>query len=277
MGDPSPVVWGAVRRELTSLGRAAGPVLRRAAQGPDPRARARARQFSLGLAREAAARRLCGYVHQGRIDLERALLLLSHLDDPQADLRPYVLALDAMAAEVSGRIESCPPGPERGLLLADYLGQELGYDGARDDYHHPHNIHLHRAVARKRGIPLTLTAIYLLVARRAGIEAAAVALPGHVVLRISGPGKSLLLDPFDGGSVLSERDCLRYLAESRLSFNPRWLDDATDATLFERQLRNLCVSYRRRRLARELSLVGRILTALRSGQPPRPADAMVSA
>ena len=277
MGDPSPVVWRAVRRELTSLGRAAGPVLRRAARGPDPRTRGRARDFLLGQAREQATRRLCGYARRGEIQLESALLLLSRLDDPGADLRPYVLALDALAAEVAGRVESRPPGADRGLVLAEYLGEELGYSGIEDDYHHPDNIYLHRALTRKRGIPLTLTAIYLLVARRAGIDAAAVALPGHVVLRLSGPGKSLLLDPFDGGSLLSERDCLRYLAESRLSFDPRWLDDASDATLFERQLRNLCVSYRRRQLGRELALVGRVLTALQAGRRPRPANAMVSA
>ena len=231
----------------------------------------------LGQAREAATRRLCGYAQQGQIDLERAMLLLSHLDDPRADLRPQVLALDAMAAEVSSRIEAWPPGPQRGLVLAEYLGEELGYGGVEDDYHHPDNLFLHRVISRKSGIPLSLTAIYLAVARRAGIRAAAVALPGHVILRIYGPGQSLLLDPFDGGAILSERDCLRYLAESRLSFNPRWLDDATDAALFERQLRNLCVAYRRRHLGRELALVGRILTALQSGQRATPERATVTA
>lgn len=277
MGDPSPVVWRAVRRELTGLGRAAGPALRRAARASDPRTRGRARRVLLGQAREGATRRLCGYAQRGEIDLERALLLLCHLDDPRADLRPCVLALDAMGAEVSNRIEACPPGPQRGLVLAEYLGEELGYTGSEEDYHHPDHIHLHRTLSRKCGIPLTLTAIYLFVARRAGIRATAVALPGHVILRVSGPGQSLLLDPFDNGAILSERDCLRYLAEHRLAFNPRWLDDASDELLFERQLRNLCVSYRRRRLGRELALAGRVLEALHAATSPESAGTAVNA
>ena len=162
-------------------------------------------------------------------------------------------------------------------MLCEYLGGELGYGGAEDDYHHPDNVHLQHVIRRKRGIPLTLTAIYLLVARRAGLRAAAVALPGHVVLRLRGPGKSLLVDPFDGGSVLSERDCLRYLAESRLTFDPRWLDDASDAKLFERQLRNLCVGYRRLGRGRELAQAGRVLAALRAGREAQPEGEMVSA
>jgi len=277
MGDPSPTVWREVRRELGALGKRVLPLLRRAAAGGDPQARARARGLLLRRGRELATRRLCGYAHRGRIDLESALWLLARLDEPGGDLRPYALALDAMAAEVAGRVESLPPGHGRGLALAEYLGDELGYSGATSDYHHPRHIHLHHVIARKRGIPLTLVAIYLLVARRAGIQASAVALPGHVVLRVFGPGKSVLLDPFDGGKVLQERDCLRYLAECGLSFHARWLDDAGDSALFERQMRNLCVGYRRRRLEHELALIGRALTALQSRPQPEPAGSMVSA
>lgn len=277
MGDPSPAVWRAVRREVSGLGKAAEPLLRRAERDADPRARGRARQIRLGRGRERATRRLCAYAHRGRIDLESGLMLLARLEEPGVDLRPHVLALDAMAAEVVNRIESRRPGPDRGLVLAEYLGEHLGYTGAEDDYHHPDHIHLQHVISRKRGIPLTLTAIYLLVARRAGVRAAAIALPGHVVLRLHGPGKSVLIDPFDGGAILSERDCLRYLAESRLAFNPRWLDDVSDATLFERQLRNLCVSYRRRERGRELALIGRVLFALRAGREAQPESAMVSA
>ena len=265
LDDPSPRVWRTIRRELRGRGSRARPGLRRAVTSGVPRSRARARRLLLDLDREAVSRRLCGYALRAEVDLERALLLLSRFEEPGLDLRPCVLALDAMAAEVLRRIERLPPGSERALVLVDYLGRELGYRGDEGDYHHPDNVYLHRAIVRRRGLPLTLAAIHLFVARRAGLRAALVGLPGHVVLRLRGDDRNVLVDPFGGGAEITERECLGYLAQRRRDFAPAWLDDASAASMFERQLRNLCVSYRRRGLACEVRLLGRVLHALGRG------------
>ena len=262
--DESPVVWRTVRKELDRCGEGSVPILRQVLRDGGPRARARARLVLLGLGRERVARRLVGFSCQGATDLERGLLLLSRLEEPDLDLRPFVLALDAMAAEVGRRIEGRPPGVERCLELCRYLGDELGYLGDEEDYHHPDNIYLHRTIVRKRGMPLTLTALYLFVARRAGIPAAPVALPGHVVLRMHATERPVLVDPFRGGVEISERECLQYLADHGLPFLPNWFADATDRALFERHCRNLRASYEPRGLHREVRLLDRVLHVLGS-------------
>jgi len=167
-----------------------------------------------------------------------------------------------MAAEVLRRIERTPPGEARCRRLVDYLATELGYQGDESDYHHPDNVYLHRAIVRKRGLPLTLAAIYAAVARRAGMRAALVGLPGHVVLRIYEGTRSVLVDPFHRGAALSQRDCMKYLADYGLPFNPRWFDDADDASMLRRQVANLANSLRRRGLGREVELLARVARAL---------------
>lgn len=261
-GDPSPTVWRGVRRGLDELGREALPALRRLARRGTAAERGRARLLLLRRARERVARRLVRFAAGGAVDLERGLLLLSRFEDPRFDARPTIAALDAFAAELARRLETRRPGLDSGLELARYLGTELGFDGDREDYHHPDNIYLHRALVRRRGLPLTLTALYLCVARRAGIQAAPVALPGHVVLRLHGHQKHALLDPFHAGRRISERDCLGYLARNGLPFRPEWFADASDAELFERQVRNLRASYEPRGLARELELLDLVLEAV---------------
>jgi regulator of sirC expression with transglutaminase-like and TPR domain len=261
LDDPSPTVWRGVRRQLEALGGAARPALRAAARGPSARARARARLLLLHEARHKVARRLARYLTRSTLDLERGLLLLSRFEDPRLDLRPTLAALDALGAEVAGRVEDLPPGLERGLELARYLGSEVGLDGDREDYHHPDNVFLHRAVQRGRGLPLTLTAVYLLVARRAGVSAAAVPLPGHVLLRLHGTGRHVLVDPFRAGARVGERDCLAYLARRGLPFRPQWFADATDDALLERQVRNLRSSFLQRGLGREVGQLELVLGA----------------
>ena len=217
-----------------------------------------------------------------RLELESALFLLARIEQPDLDARPYRRAMDAMASEVRRRAEKEPPGLGRPLCLAQYLGQELGYAGSQEDYHHPDRIHLHRVIETKLGMPLALSALYLFVARRAGLRAGIVPLPGHVMLRLyaagdSGPAagagkdRSLLVDPFHRGALRTRRECQQYLSQHGLASEPSWFRDAEDDALFLRHVRNLHHSARRRglgSLARELERVARALVRARGGRVP---------
>lgn len=261
LDDESPAVEASVRRELARLAPRSLSALRAAASNDNPRLRSRARKLLLELERETVARRLLRFGLHPELDLERGLCLLSRFAEPRLDLRPTLSKLDAFAAELQRRIGNARPTASHARILIDYLSREIGLCGDESDYHHPDNIYLHRALERRRGMPLTLAAIYILVARRLGIRAAGVALPGHVVLRIHDRQRRLLVDPFHEGKLLSERDCLQYLAEHHLPFHPRWFDDSTDATLWVRHLRNLQASYRARGLVREVELLASVVAA----------------
>jgi regulator of sirC expression with transglutaminase-like and TPR domain len=243
LGDESPAVLGPVRASLLAAGRAARPALERAARGSHARRRGRARTILRTLERQQVLRRLAGAALRPDIDLERGLFLMSRLDRANFDRRPYVKALDAMGAAVRARSSAAPDERSAPLALAHYLGDELGLVGCETDFNHPDNIFLHRAIERRRGMPLTLVAIYLLVARRAGLRAAPIALPGRVLLRLYAGPRSLILDPFLGGKARTRQDCVNYLAKHGLVPRPQWFADAGDSALFHRHLLNLMGSH----------------------------------
>ena len=251
LNDDSPEVFGAVRERLLELGRVARPALRRASRHPAARLRARARRIAATIERKRVLRRILGFALRPDLDLERGLFLLARLDRPDFDSRPYRRVLDAMGAEVARRVAGESDGLTRPLVLPQYLGNELGYIGSEADFNHPDNVHLHRTLERRRGMPLTLCAIYLAVARRAGLRAAPIAMPGRVLLRLYAGTRSLIIDPFAGGRAKTRADCLRYLAQHRLVPRPQWFRDAGDRALFQRQLLNLMNSCQLRDLTRE--------------------------
>lgn len=262
LDDTSPTVVEAVRSALVEDDKRVDGALRRASSSDRPRLRARARSILLARERRATIRRLLGHVARHDVDLERALFLLGALDRRRLDRRPYVKALDAMAAQVRDEAASARDRETAPVALAEVLGNRMGFLGSEVDYDHPDNVHLHRAIERKRGMPLTLVAIYLFVARRAGIRAAAVPLPGHVMCRIYSGDRAYLVDPFHGGKLRTREDCVRYLALHELVPRAAWFRDATDRDLFQRQVRNLMRSYDvRGRLdeARGLLEVARVL------------------
>jgi regulator of sirC expression with transglutaminase-like and TPR domain len=110
-------------------------------------------------------------------------------------------------------------------------------------------------------MPLTLVAIYLLVARRAGLKAAPIALPGRVLLRLYAGPRSLILDPFLGGKARTRQDCVNYLAKHGLVPRPQWFADAGDAALFHRHLLNLMGSHQALGHAREAAELSAIVAA----------------
>jgi len=248
--DDSSAVLEVVRDEILRHGRLARTGLLRTLRAESPRLRGRARTILSELDRRDVMRRLIRHAMRPSIDLERALFLLGRLENPRLDSRPYVRALDAMAEEVASRSARETHPLSRAMVLPQYLGDELGFIGSEVDYEHRDNVHLHRAIERKRGMPLTLTAIYLFVARRSGVHATALPLPGHVLLRIRDGRRGLIVDPFHGGKVRTRDDCVRYLAEHSLVPRPQWFHDATDRELFQRHALNLMNSYQVRGFSR---------------------------
>ncbi len=270
LDDPSPAVWEPVRDHLERAGRAAVPALRRAASHPEPRVRLRSRALLATHARRATLRRLAATLARDPVDLEAGLWRLARAADPEFDAREARIQLDRLAARVRARGHGLDAGMAKALALVDVLCEEDGLRGAEDGYHHPDNAHLGRVLERRRGLPLSLVAIHLLVARRAGIRAAAVPLPGHVMLRLYAGERSLLVDPFHGGKIRTRKDCLTYLLHQGLAPRTDWFADATDRQLLLRQTGNLINGLR---------LVGRSAEAhalkdvLRAVEPrPRSSD-----
>jgi regulator of sirC expression with transglutaminase-like and TPR domain len=145
--------------------------------------------------------RFAAAVREQPVDLGLACLLLAaefdaDLAAPGA-LQPWLDVLD----ELAGRVP--PDGPAVDRLRAA-LGGFAGH-GA-DDYADLRSSLLHEVLRRRRGLPILLSVVWLEVARRVGIPAYGVGLPGHFVVAIGQPdGYSVLVDPYAGGRRWRQR------------------------------------------------------------------------
>lgn len=275
LGDESPIVWDAVRRELSSEGGRVLRALRRRMHSSDARARAHARTLVDSIERQRVVRRLVRYVSRAEIDLERALFLLARLAEPRLDVRPFQRALDAYAAELLERGRSIDDPAQRLRLIPAYLGRELAFGGSRGDFHHPGNVHLPRVIEQRAGLPLTLSAVYVLVARRIGVQAGILPIPGHVMVRLTCPTESVIIDPYHKGQERSEREVRRYVEQNRLPFDPAMLREASDRSMLKRQILNLVRCCEQNGKTREVEDLALLLHALelRSGRSMLPRGA----
>ena len=263
IGDDSKDVRQALLLEFRRVGKSGAPYLRRAANRPEARIRSHARSILDALDRERVLRRLSRFALREKVDLEAAFCVMAQFERSDLNMKPYRKALDAMAKEVVERTSHLRDDLQRAQVLVHYMGTELGYRGDMQDYSHPDKIYLHRTIESKRGLPLTLCALYSFVAQRAQIKTGIVPLPGHVMLRLYGRYQNLIVDPFHGGEARTQEELGAYLREHGLRFNPVWMHDASDKMLFARQLANLQNALRAIGLPRRGSAIDPLLMLLR--------------
>lgn len=191
-------------------------------------------------ARSRARFAAVGRRHDG--DLAEAALLCGVEADPELDVEVALLRLDALADGVRRREPRGAPPPQQAELLAAELAGVHGFTGDRTSYHDPDNSLLHRVLDRRRGLPLTLSILYVAIAQRVGIAAFPVALPGHVVTAVATDDRPVVLDPFHAGIRLDEAAIEQRVAATtggQVAYHRAMLRPTSTPVLLRRLLNNL--------------------------------------
>ena len=177
------------------------------------------------------------------IDLAAAALAIARTEYPALDISYYLGRLDALARRVRSRMRSSPTARETIALLNRVLFDEEGLRGNRDDYYDPRNSFLNDVLDRKLGIPITLSVIYLDVARRVGFPIAGTGMPGHFLLKhYDVMAGEILIDPFNRGRIVGNADCQQRLNEiysGEVELQPEFLKAVTHREILTRVLNNL--------------------------------------
>jgi regulator of sirC expression with transglutaminase-like and TPR domain len=117
-------------------------------------------------------------------------------------------------------------------------------------------------IDRRTGIPISLSVLYLEVARRVGVIAQGVNFPGHFLVRVAVEDAWLFLDPFSGGRALTPADLealLRKTTTPDAVLEPSVIAAATKRQIVARMLVNLAGIYGRNGdLPRSLDVLERL-------------------
>jgi regulator of sirC expression with transglutaminase-like and TPR domain len=200
----------------------------------------------------------------GRDDftLDQAALLIGAWEYPERDLDDYRSLLDAIADETLPDVQRASNGIGRARAISDHLFDRLGFAGNTDDYYDPRNSFLCDVIDRRMGIPISLSVLYLEVARRVGMLAQGVNFPGHFLVRVAIEDAWLFLDPFSRGRILTPSDLealLRKTTSANAVLEPSVIAAASKRQIVARILVNLAGIYGRNGdLPRSLDVLERL-------------------
>lgn len=174
-------------------------------------------------------------------DLEEASWLLSAALLRGFEAAHYRQRLDAWGSELERRLRRASGDRHRVEIMADFLGSELVFTGNTEDYYNERNSLLPCVLDSRKGIPISLTLVYMLVGQRAGAKVEGINLPGHFLARHG----AVLFDPFHHGKVLARHDCEEILRRQNQKLEDWHLTAAGPRQILARILANLLYVYHR--------------------------------
>jgi serine protease Do len=227
---------------LVSEASAAAALLREQSRELERRAE-RLRQLAAAVHQTKVRRKIAELLQQDedKIDLLQAALLIAALDNDEVDVQAYLDEVDRLARDLKDTLPDDADEQAKLAALNKLLFAELGFHGSRTDYYHRSNSYLNEVIDDREGLPITLSVLYMEIARRIGLNVVGVGLPGHFVVRHEpAEGESRLIDVFENGAELTqEQAAAQVMRSAGRPLRDSDLATATKRVIAIRMLHNL--------------------------------------
>lgn len=138
------------------------------------------------------------------LSLVETAIAIAQDEYPMLDAQSVISQIDTLAASLKRRIPADAVPVQRLRWLNRYFFQELGFAGNVNNYYDARNSYLHKVLETRRGIPITLSVLYIELASQIGLTARGVSFPGHFLIKLRMPQGEVVIDPFSGHSLSRE-------------------------------------------------------------------------
>ncbi|MDM7914661.1 MAG: transglutaminase family protein [Candidatus Eisenbacteria bacterium] len=245
LADDDVKVLHTVWEHLLEIGPPALAYLREASEDPDPRTRIRARHIMARIVLEDLEERFRALAERDdeSFSLEDGVFTISRIEYPELDRDEFRDRLDALAAPLREELQGPLPAHETIRRVNRYLFEDLKFSGNNTEYYNPDNSYINRVIDKRTGIPITLSALYLLLGDRLGLPVKGIGLPGHFLVKYEDGETEIFIDPYNGGKLLTRKDCAQYLTGAGYYFKEEYIAISSSRDIVIRMLRNLVLIY----------------------------------
>jgi regulator of sirC expression with transglutaminase-like and TPR domain len=217
LDDTAPVVRAALAAEFARRSAGAVPFLQAIARGQNRPLAWHAAWFLQELKFSDPVAEFKGFIRSLNYELEPGALLLSRLHAPRLDIGACRAVLDEIAARCRELMMEHSSARDKCRVLNRVLFHEFGFRGNVEHYTDPLNSFIDEVLSRRKGLPITLSMIYVLVAQRVGLTLEPVGLPGHFVAGCFLEAAPFFVDAFGQGAFRTPAELLTVLRQYHLA------------------------------------------------------------
>lgn len=138
------------------------------------------------------------------IPLFESALTLGQDVYPDLDFSSLQAEMDTQALKLKQRLPTDASHIQKLRMLNHFFFQELAFAGNINNYYDPDNSYIHRVIATRRGIPISLAVLYMELGQQIGLNMKGISFPGHFLMKLSVQSGDIVLDPMNGASLSRE-------------------------------------------------------------------------
>ncbi len=243
LDDPSPVVQRELQNTLNQMGAKGLEILTDAAKDSDRILGWHANRHLAAMQSADPAQEFRAFIRSLNYELESGWIMISRIAYPALDVGSICGELDAIAERCAELIVQPASSRDQCLIINRVLYHELGFRGNTEHYSDPNNSFINRVLDTKKGLPITLSVLYLLIADRLGIPLEPINAPGHFVIGCFEEQAPFYIDPFKHGKFLTAAHMLKRIEATTLAPNISHLSPASTQETLSRICRNLVPHY----------------------------------
>lgn len=191
-------------------------------------------------------------------DLLKGILLIARYQYPDLDEEKIIKQINQIKQDVWLEINDELTGPEKVKILNHILFDVHQFSGNIANYHAPQNSFINTVLETKKGNPVSMGILYMLIAQQLQIPIYGVNLPEHFIVAYVDETANLFnlsndttdtdhilfyINPFSKGIIFSKKDIDQYLVQLKLDPNPMFYRPCNNVEIIKRVLRNLAYSY----------------------------------
>lgn len=264
LGDESTAVYQAVRGKILSLGQPVILWLRPLTLSNEPVLRRRAREIIHYLLKLRADDRFLAFclTEGNELNMEQGAWLLAQTEFPEINIAAYQAVLDSHANELLECVDLRASGEEILAAFNDCLFDTLRFKGNEENYFDPENNYLNRVLDRRKGNPIGLCMVYIMLARRLGLPVTGIGLPGHFICRYQSSSEEYYIDVFNCGKLWTKKNCVEYLQYRNYTVQDEYLMPVNPRRMLLRLCGNLHQVYQHTEKLEHATRLHRYLLAL---------------
>ncbi|MDC4224133.1 MAG: transglutaminase-like domain-containing protein [Candidatus Manganitrophus sp.] len=232
-----------IRQRLIEMGPSALPALERCAREGALQISERADQIIESIRLEALDEEWRRYAEKESCSLEEGVFLLARFAYPEMNSEIYREEINKMAAVLRRRIQPHSSPGNVIQILNHYLFEELHFSGNRENYYAPENSYINTVLETKKGIPVSLSVVMLLLAERLNLPLHGIGMPGHFLVAWSDQQDEIYIDPFNEGRMLTRVEIESQLPGDEHGLLDEYLRKVSTRQIIARMIRNLIYIY----------------------------------
>ena len=214
---------------------------------------------------------LSEWVYYGAADLLRGFFLVTKTEFPSLDEEDITIKIEQMKMDIWLELHEDLTSFENVNVINHLLFDIHRFDGNKSDMANPQNNYINSLLESKKGSPLSLGMLFIILAQKLGLPVYGVNLPQHFILaylkntKIENPREEDVLfyiNPFNKGVVFTRREIELFIGQMKIKPEKSFFEPCSNSDIIHRLIDNLIFSYNQSGNTDKIEDLETLLTAL---------------